>query len=166
MPPVTLFNSDTETPEAGVEEPLASGNFGTVDVGGADNSTAVLERQILHGITQEDLAYHGGELSFNAQGFLTLTGDTGISVGFKDELAAIIGQTRIIALYDSVSQPGNTAEFVVTKFVGVRVMDVRLVGALKKRHIVIQPANVIDGATIPDADGQSQFVHCPVRLVR
>ena len=38
------------------------GNRGTVDIGGINNSTQDIERQILHGISANDMAQMGGEL--------------------------------------------------------------------------------------------------------
>ena len=55
-------------------------------------------------------------------------GDTGISAGVKDELASIIGQTRIIPVFSSVSGNGNNATYVIVRWVGVRVMAVKLTG--------------------------------------
>ena len=69
---------------------LPQGNFGTVDIGGENTATADIERQLLEGVSAQDLEYHGGELSL-ADGPFTLTGDTGLSAGIKDELEAIIG---------------------------------------------------------------------------
>ena len=83
------------------------GNRGTVDIGSNNNSTADLSRQILNGVTKSDLAYHGGKLEFNEDGELFLNGDTGISAGIKDELAAVIGQPKIIPIFSNVSGPGN-----------------------------------------------------------
>jgi len=163
MYPLNLFNDDDDD---GAGEPAPSGNFGTVDVGNAGNSTDDLARQILYGVSPEDLALHGGELRFNGEGYLTLEGDTGISASCRKQLEDIIGQARTIPLYDTVSDPGNNAQFKIVGFVGIRVMEVRLTGALKHRKVVIQPANVVEPGGIPDTDGPSQFVYAPVMLTR
>jgi len=42
----------------------APGNRGTLDIGSANNSTDDIARQVLHGVTPADLAYHGGKLEF------------------------------------------------------------------------------------------------------
>jgi len=57
---------------------LPPGNFGTVDIGNPNNSTADISRQIRYGVSQEDLAYFGGELKLGPDGTLLLNGDTGL----------------------------------------------------------------------------------------
>ncbi len=84
------------------------GNRGTVDIGGANNSTADIARQIVHGISADDLIELGKPLVLANDGKMTLNGDTGISAGVKDELASIIGQTRIIPIFQSVSETVTT----------------------------------------------------------
>jgi len=160
--PLDLF--DGGTTEESNQEPC--GNFGTVDIGSPNNSTADIARQIVHGINADDLDWHGGALTFDQDGHIYLNGDSGISAGMKDELASIIGQPRMIPLYESVSMPGNNAEYVIVRFAGIRIFDVKLTGQPSNRRVVVQPANVIDGATIPDPSGTSEFIYHPVMLVR
>lgn len=142
------------------------GNRGTVDIGGSNNSTSDLARQIVHGISAQDMEDLGGDLEFNAQGTLTLNGDTGISAGVKDELASIIGEKRIIPLFSSVNGPGNNAQYTITKFVGVRILEVKLTGAMSGKRLMVQPANIAIKGGIP-ADGPQKTVgvYSPVRLV-
>ncbi|MBN2446333.1 MAG: hypothetical protein JXO22_06400 [Phycisphaerae bacterium] len=144
---------------------LPPGNFGTVDIGSSNNSTRDLARQILYGISDEDLAYFGGELRFGPDGTLLLNGDTGLSAGIKDELTEIIGEPRSIPLFTTVSGPGNNAEFVIVGFAGVRILDVRLTGPMNKKHVIIQPAIVVDGSAIAGG-GNSYYVYRPVALSR
>lgn len=143
------------------------GNRGTVDIGSSNNSTADIARQILYGISPADLAYHGGELRFGPDGILHLNGDTGISAGVKDELAAIIGQPRIIPVFRTVVGPGNNADYSIVKFVGVRIMEVKLTGSMSSKRVIIQPCNVVakGGIYQPGSTG-SQYVYSPVWLVR
>ncbi len=120
---------------------LPPGNRGTVDIGAAGNSTNDLKRQIQYGINANDLSYFpNGELKFNNQGVLYLNGDTGISAGIEDSLQSIIGQVRAIPIFISVSGPGNNAEYTIVKFVGVRVMAVKLTGGPTQRYVRVQPA--------------------------
>jgi hypothetical protein len=83
---------------------------GTVDIGGANNSTADIARQIVYGISPQDFEALGHPLTLNNDGNLFLNGDTGISAGVKDELASIIGQPRIIPIFQQVHGPGNNAQ--------------------------------------------------------
>ncbi len=154
---VNLFPQGTGSP----------GNRGTVDIGSNNNSTADIARQILHGISAEDLAYHGGKLEFDENGELSLNGDTGISAGVKDELASIKGEPRIIPIFSNVSGPGNNAWYTIVRFAGIRIMDVKLTGKMQSKRVIIQPANIVTQGGIPaTGDSSSQYVYSPVWLVR
>jgi Flp pilus assembly protein TadG len=149
---------------------LPPGNFGTVDLGASNNSTADLARQILHGPNAEDLAHFPDstiQLDPNT-GTLTLQGDTGVSAGVKDELMSIIGQTRIIPLYSSVSGNGNNARYTIVGFAGVTVTEVVLTGSLANKHLTIQPCFVIDGTAVAGTSTSttSWFVSRPLSLTR
>jgi hypothetical protein len=171
------YNSDTHAVCAGcdgVKEvnlyPQSTGmpgNRGTVDIGGSNNSTADIARQIVHGVSPGDLAYLGGSIQFDDHGILHLNGDTGISAGVKDELASIIGKPRIIPIFRSVVGPGNNADYSIVKFVGVRVLDVKLTGSMSSKRVIIQPCNVVakGGIYEPNATG-SQYIYSPVWLAR
>ncbi len=146
---------------------LPPGNFGTVDIGAPGNSTADIERQILYGVNESDLAYFGGELKLGDDGTLLLTGDTGLSGAVKDELTSIIGQPRAIPIFETVSGPGNNSIFVVVGFVGIRILDVKLTGSMSSKKVIIQPAYLVDDSVIvSESTGQSSFVYRPVQLVR
>lgn len=143
------------------------GNRGTVDIGGSNNSTCDIARQIVDGVSSGDLAYHGGELEFDATGELDLNGDTGISAGVKDELTSIIGKPRMIPIFAEVIGPGNNAEYTIVKFVGVRIMDVKLTGKMSSKRLIIQPCNIVAKGVIPSTvEGQGEFIYTPVRLIR
>lgn len=119
------------------------GNRGTVDIGGANNSTADIARQIISGISADDLEDLGKPLVFDTDGSMTLNGDTGISAGVKDELASIIGETRIIPIFSSVCGNGNNANYTIVQWVGVRILHVKLTGAMNSKQLIVQPAPVI-----------------------
>jgi Flp pilus assembly protein TadG len=144
------------------------GNRGTVDIGSSNNSTADIARQIVNGVSKADMSYFpDGKLQFNADGKLYLNGDTGISAGVKDELASIIGQPRIIPIFRSVSGPGNNATYTIVKFVGVRILEVKLTGSMTSKKVMIQPCNIVAKGGIPSTGTSgSTFVYSPVWLVR
>ena len=143
------------------------GNRGTVDIGSNNNSTAVLARQIVDGITPADLGYHGGQLKLNSSGTLQLNGDTGISAGIKDQLASIIGEPRIIPIFRTVVGPGNNATYTIVKFVGVRVLEVKLTGSQSNKRVLVQPATMVARGAIPSSTtGRSNFVYSSVWLIR
>ncbi len=146
---------------------LPPGNFGTVDIGSANNSTADLTRQILYGVSEDDLAFFGGSLELGADGTIDLNGDTGLSAGFKDDLAAIIGKPRAIPIFTTVSGNGNNSMYTVVGFVGVRIMYVKLTGSMSGKKVIIQPAYLLDDSVIVGENtGQSSFIFKPVQLVR
>lgn len=145
---------------------LPPGNFGTVDIGSSNNSTADLSRQILYGVNESDLAYYGGELKLGPDGTLLLNGDTGLSAGVKDELEAIKGKPRAIPLFSDVSGPGNNAMFTVIGFAGIRIMNVKLTGPMSKKNVMIQPAIVVDDGGITGESGGSYNIYRPVVLCR
>jgi Flp pilus assembly protein TadG len=143
------------------------GNRGTVDIGSSNNSTADIARQILYGISASDLAYLGGSLQFGDDGILHLNGDTGISAGVKDELTSIIGKPRIIPIFRTVVGPGNNADYSIVKFVGVRVLYVKLTGSMSSKQVMIQPCNIVAKGGIYQAGATgTQYVYSPVWLVR
>lgn len=125
---------------------LPPGNRGTVDIGSSNNSTADIARQILYGINSSDLAYLGGTIS-TENGPLILNGDTGLSAGIKDELTDIIGQPRAIPIFSSVSGPGNNAMYTIVRFVGIRILKVKLTG--KNKYVTIQPAVISSQYAVP-----------------
>jgi Flp pilus assembly protein TadG len=154
---VNLFPQGTDSP----------GNRGTVDIGSPNNSTDDIARQILHGASPEDMEYHGGKIELDDNGELALNGDTGISAGVKDELTSIIGQPRVIPVYSEVEGPGNNAMYTIVKFVGIRILEVKLTGQQSSKRVIIQPAVVVMQGLIPSAlAGTSQLVYSPVHLVR
>ncbi|MCA9129563.1 MAG: hypothetical protein KDB22_20895 [Planctomycetales bacterium] len=141
------------------------GNRGTVDIGGANNSTNDIARQIVDGISKGDLEDLGKPLSL--EGGLTLNGDTGISAGVKDELASIIGQKRIIPLFSSVSGNGNNANYTIVRWVGVRILDVKLTGKMSGKKLIVQPAPVLArNAIVSTSSESSDYVLSPVYLAR
>jgi hypothetical protein len=138
-----------------------------VDIGSPNNSTSVISNQILYGLTESDLAYHGGSLELGDDGILMLNGDTGLSAELKTPLTSIIGKPRAIPIFSSVAGNGENAMFTVVGFVGVRIMDVKLTGSMALKKVIIQPAYVLDDSVIVgESSGQSSFVFKPVQLVR
>lgn len=142
------------------------GNRGMVDIGSNNNSTNDIARQILHGISAEDLAHHGGKIEFDSCGKLYLNGDTGISAGVKDELWQIRGEPRIIPIFEEVNGPGNNAIYTIVAWQGIRIMDVKLTGPMKKKHLTIQVAPAVGRGVIPSTTvGTSGYVYSPVILI-
>jgi Flp pilus assembly protein TadG len=170
------WNPETKTVSPGADGwpevniyPIGSGspgNRGMVDIGGSNNSTADIARQILYGISGDDLAHHGGKLEFDSMGKLYLNGDTGISAGVKDELATIKGQPRTIPIFESVHGPGNNAIYTIVAWQGIRIMDVKLTGPMNKKNVTVQVAPVVGRGIIPsETSGTSSYVYSPAILI-
>ena len=143
------------------------GNRGTVDIGGSNNSTADLARQIVHGISSGDLVALGKPLSLGSDGTMTLNGDTGISAGVKDELASIIGQTRIIPIFSTVTGNGNNANYRIVRWAGVRILYVKLTGSMSSKQLIVQPAPILARGAIAGDTSRvwSDGIFSPVVLV-
>lgn len=171
------YNENSKTVSAGPDGKLevnlypqgtgSPGNRGTVDIGSSNNSTSDICRQILYGVNNEDLAHHGGALEFDESGKLYLNGDTGVSAGCKDELAAIKGQPRCIPIFSEVNGPGNNAIYTIVKWYGIRIMDVKLTGPMNKKHVTIQAAPLVTSGVVPSTvAGGSSYVYSPVVLLQ
>jgi hypothetical protein len=170
------WNDATQTITAGVDgvkevnlfpqNTGSSGNRGTVDIGGSNNSTADIARQIVHGISAADLEHHGGKLEFDENGELELNGDTGISAGVKDELSSIKGEPRLIPIFAKVVGPGNNAQYTIIHWAGVRIMDVKLTGAMSQKRVIIQPCPMVIPGALPSNSETSSYVYSPVVLVK
>lgn len=174
-PDVWNFNTNTRTlskASDGIHEMklfpqkgTTPGNFGTVDIGGANNSNADTTRQILYGPNQADLDKLGGTCALGEDGTLILQGDTGISAGFKDELEYIRGQPRIIPIYTTVTGQGNNTYFTIVAFGGIIITDVQLTTGNK--YVTIQPEYVQDPTAVRGGSSTtSYFVTKPLRITR
>jgi hypothetical protein len=121
-----------------------------------------LARQILNGVNAADLSYFGGQVMVP----VNLNGDTGLSAGVKDELAAIKGQPRAIPIFDSVSGNGNNAYYHVIGWGCIRIMHVKLTGSMSSKAVIVQVANCVDDAAVGGDSDTSDYVYRPVQLVR
>lgn len=147
------------------------GNRGTIDIGGANNSTNDIARQIVEGISPSDMQAmvdQGRTLKLNSDGKLWLNGDTGISAGVKDELDSIKGKPRIIPIFRTVAGNGNNAEYTIVKFAGVRIMYVKLTGSMSSKKVIIQPCAIVSRGTVPAPSdtASSYYIFSPPWLVR
>ena len=144
------------------------GNRGTVDIGGSNNSSSDIARQILEGISDDDfdaMESQGRTLEFDDNGELPLNGDTGISAGVKDELESIKGEPRIIPIFSQVQGPGNNAEYTIVMWVGIRIMEVKLTGKMNTKRVMIQKAPIMVQGVIPsESQNHSESIYSPVFL--
>lgn len=122
----------------------------TVDVR-SNNSTADLRRQITDGISESDLDHHSGTLGFDENDEMFLNGDTEISIGSKNELASIMGDPRIIPIFDDFSGNGNNTMYRIVEYAGVRIMDVKLIGKISNKRVIIPSERMVFCGGIPSA---------------
>lgn len=81
-------------------------------------------------------------------------------------MEAIKGLPRAIPLFDQVSGPGNNSSLRVVGFGGIRIMNVRLTGALRSKQVIIQPAFVVESAVTSGGPWTSTYVYTPPTLTR
>jgi len=133
------------------------GNWGTSDIGDANNSTSDISDQILNGLRQKDLdALHADgriptSTHIDSSIASYLNGDPGLSSGMKAAVQAIHGQTRLIPVYDTVTAHGANLEFHVVGWAVCRVIDSNWNGA-KKTYVKVKKSFAYDGVLRPQAD--------------
>ena len=144
------------------------GNRGTVNIGTSNNSTAQHLQLYRNGLSEADLAFHGGELKLDAERPPLPQRRPRDTAGVKDDLASIIGQPLILPIFDQVTGNGNNATYRIVGFVGVRILYVKLTGSPSQKTVVIQPAAIVTSGTIPSSSGtpSSYYVYSPAVLVK
>ncbi len=127
------------------------GNWGTLDIGSASNSTSELADQIRNGLTQADLtALHStGTISsdehIDAGQTISLNADTGLSSGLRYAVTDSHGTTKVVPIFDTVSDDGgNNVMFEVVGWGVVEVVDSHWAGARNTR-IEIRKSFMYDG---------------------
>jgi Flp pilus assembly protein TadG len=171
------FNATTKTVTPGADGvtesrlyPVRSGypgNWGTIKIGVANNSTQTLGQQIRYGVTPAQMAtYPNGMIQPNpTTGLIQFEGNPGISAGLKDDLASIIGKPVEIPIYDAAQSGGNgnNAIFTITAFAPVRLLKVTFRG--KDKYVVIQPAGVPRDPTAVWGGIRDGLINAQFRLV-
>jgi hypothetical protein len=133
------------------------GNWGTLNLGPSANSTATINDQVLNGLQQSHLdALHSeGRIPdgrhIDSQVDFSANGDPGLSGGMKQSLQEIIGETRLIPIYDSVSNHGATLEFSVVGWAVALVRDVNFQGEVNT-YLEIEKSYTYDGFLRPNTD--------------
>ncbi|MCX7427705.1 MAG: pilus assembly protein TadG-related protein [Planctomycetia bacterium] len=136
-----------------------AGNWGTVDIGPANNSTVALCDQITKGLIQNDLnaLYADGRIpdssQIEAKTPLSANGDTGLSSGLNNAVAKAKGLKRIIPLFDTLtgSLAGGNLEFHIVGWGVVEVEESRLHGN-KKSYVDVKKAYAYFGELGPQKD--------------
>jgi hypothetical protein len=141
-----------------------------VDIGAPNNATSDIVRQIIYGISPSDMAYFpNSQITMDKTGHCTLQGDTGISAGFKAALASIIGQKRIIPIFDACSGNGNNCVYSICAWVPVEICDVQLTGSMVSKHLTVQPCSMtVSGvqASTTTSTTTGYYIYSPIHLVQ
>lgn len=122
------------------EGDLPPGNFGLVQIGPDGLVLEAIRRQIDMGPSPSDMEVHEGEIRSGDQ----LPGRTGLKSAAKHAFlggwadgrnyGGMLGRPRQLPLYSSVSGNGDNAVFVIARFVGVRVIALRIDGRWRTRR--------------------------------
>lgn len=105
-----------------------AGNWGTVDIGNSNNSTADLSDQILVGLRQDDLDALYDDWRIPNNEYIDSTNpwlsqaDTGLSTGLKHAIRQVHGHVKLVPIYDYVSGTGNETDFRVVRWGVVKVV--------------------------------------------
>lgn len=134
------------------------GNWGTVDIGLTNNSTADLRDQIENGLRQKDIdalyddgriandKYIGGREEFWANA------DPGLSGGIKHALATRVGESGLVPLIDNIAgKGGNNVEYHVVGWGAVELVDYKIAGS-KKSYVKIEKAPFYYSDLYPNND--------------
>ena len=149
----TIYGDGKVEDDDGNEVP---GNWGTVDIGGTDNSTDDLVDQINNGLRQEDLAdlANDGRIPscthISCRQPVSLNGEPGLSVGIKSAVRNAHGKQRIIPIYDTLDT-SHGHEFHVVHWGVVTVVDSSWRGA-KKTYIKVEKDHVYSGELRPQTN--------------
>ncbi len=133
------------------------GNWGTLNLGPSSNSTETINDQVLNGLNAShlDALYDGGRIPQNtyidSQVPFDANGDPGLSGGMKQSMEQIIGETRMIPIYESVTNQGATLEFRVVGWAAAKVLDVKFHGTTNT-YVQIEKSYTYDGYLRPESD--------------
>lgn len=134
------------------------GNWGTVDVGYNSNATSDLNTQILNGLQQGDLdaLYELGSIPDNTHigGFhaMWLDADTGLSSGVKNAIYQVIGQQRLVPIYDTLlEEGGDNMEAHIVNWGVITVTDAHFHGS-QNTYLEITKSYMYDGDLYAQSD--------------
>ncbi len=135
------------------------GNWGTVDIGPASNSTSALNNQISNGLSQSDLdaLYSDGRINSSTEiggdESFWANADTGLSVGIKSTIVPSHGKIKLVPIVDGTNNGnGNNLEYSVVGWGVVEITDSYWKGGPTKRHLTVTKAYMYDGDLTPHSD--------------
>ena len=73
----------------------------------------------------------------------------------------------MIPIFNLVQGPGNNAQFTIVKWVGIRVMDVKLTGKLSGKKLMVQEAPIEMKGVVPGtSQSYSSSVYSPAFMLK
>ncbi|MBI3463709.1 MAG: hypothetical protein HY000_11730 [Planctomycetes bacterium] len=146
---------------------VANGNYGTINFSTTKvgNSTNVLRDIITNAPSVANWPDLPQIQLASPQNPVTVNGDPGISAGMEPAVQAVIGQSRVIALYSTVRGEGNNTYFTIVGFAPVTLVSVDLGNGTKQ--ITIQPRFRVDRSIeiTPNANPDALYAR-PALLAR
>jgi hypothetical protein len=136
---------------------LLPGNWGTLNLGTSANSTATINDQVVNGLQQVhlDALYNEGRIATNeyidSRVAFDANSDPGLSGGMKSSLQAVEGQSRLIPIYDSLTNQGASIEFNVTGWAVATVVGSQFKGN-NNTYVKIRKTFLYDGYLRPNPD--------------
>jgi len=172
---INVYPSPTATP----------GNFGLLCIGMDSSDATTYSRWLLEGPSQADLEFleSSGRFPVSVSDPKLWIGSPGLKSSLAPDFEAIIGQPRLMPLFEPVSRKpyvaalgtGTYSQSAIVGFAGVEVTQV--VGRGQKLSIYVRPCSVIDPSAVFDpasiiplgeepADYLKTFTHPQPRIVR
>jgi hypothetical protein len=161
--PINVFARADGIPEFNDTYPNKNspGNFGLISLkNGQVSDTTTYSHWVTGGPSEMDL------LSFGVSGVqatpgapLTMYGGPASQSALSSDLQAIVGQPRVVPLFSSFNNSGNSPQYTVVGFAGVTLTSVS--GGGGNLQIVLQPMMVVNhnATTHPGAQTGSTFIY-------
>ena len=148
----------------------AAGNYGLLNIGNGSMGVPDLRRQIVNGITGEDLIGLTGEPMINlydgngAAQTYQVGGSPGIKAGIESAVEARLGDVVGFFLYDCLAGQGANAEYRIVGIAFGRILEVDLNG--NDKRIIIQPDTYTGSEVMTDPSAPPSAIAGRVMLVR
>jgi hypothetical protein len=150
---ITIYGDGRIENESGGQIP---GNWGTVNIGPANNSTSDLSAQIRDGLRQSDLDSLESQGVIPSSDFIDasipvdLKADPGLSAGLKHAVQGVHGTMKIAPIYGSASGNGANAKFEIVGWTAVEVVDSTWTG--RNKSVEVRKSYLYDRKLLPVND--------------
>lgn len=142
------------------------GNWGTLDIGVASNSTNALVDQINNGLRQEDLdaLHRSGSISdsdhIDSDRSMWLNGDTGFSSGIRESIQASHGKKKLVPIFDHSHGHGGGMDYRIVGWGVIEIVDSAWQGS-KNSRVEIRKSYTYDSdlRPHPDLSETTEIIH-------